>query len=232
MNEIQLSKRLEKIASYIPKKTRLADIGSDHAYLPIFCMLTGKISYAIASEVIEGPFEKTLAQVDKNDLKSYIEVRLGNGLEAIFLDDEIDVITIAGMGGILIAEILEMGLQKKRLNGKERLILQPNIGESYVRYWLMNNDYQIFVEDIFEEKQKIYEIIVAQKGIAYYSEQELFFGPFLIEEKKEVFYKKWECELINRRKILNSLEKATIPNQKKEEVLQKEINWIKKVLKK
>ncbi|MDR0691263.1 MAG: class I SAM-dependent methyltransferase, partial [Streptococcaceae bacterium] len=158
MNEIQLSNRLKKVASYIPEGARLADIGSDHAYLPIFCMLTGKISYAIAGELVEAPFEKALAQVDKNGLKSCLEVRLANGLEAVFLDDEIDVITIAGMGGTLISEILEHGLQKKRLSGKERLILQPNIGENSVRNWLMNNDYQISAEAIVEENEKIYEI--------------------------------------------------------------------------
>jgi len=232
MNEIQLSRRLEKVASYIPEKARLADIGSDHAYLPIFCMLAGKISYAIAGEVVKGPFEKALAQVDKNGLKNCIEVRLANGLEAIFLDDEIDTITIAGIGGTLIAEILENGLQKKRLSGKERLILQPNIGENSVRYWLMNNNYQISAEAIVEENKKIYEIIVAQKGIACYSDQELFFGPFLLEEKGIAFYKKWERELENRQRILSSLKQATTSNPKKEKELQKEITWIEEVLKK
>jgi tRNA (adenine22-N1)-methyltransferase len=231
MNKIKLSKRLKKIASYIPEKARLADIGSDHAYLPIFCLLTGKISYAIASEVVVAPFEKALLQVDKSGLKSQIEVRLGNGLEVVFLSDEIDVITLSGMGGILIAKILERGLQKKRLSSKECLILQPNTNASSVRYWLKNNDYQIFAEAILEENAKIYEIIVAQKGSAFYSDQELFFGPFLLEEKENIFYKKWKCELVNHKKILNSLKKATNFNQKKEEILQKEISWIKEVLK-
>jgi tRNA (adenine22-N1)-methyltransferase len=232
MNKIQLSKRLAKVASYVPDEARLADIGSDHAYLPIFCVLSGKISYAIVSEILEAPFEKALSQVEQNGLNSHIKVRLANGLEAVFLDDEIDAITIAGMGGTLIAEILEHGLQKQRLSGQERLILQPNIGESSVRHWLMNNNYQIAAEAILEENNKIYEIIVGQKGISCYSDQELFFGPFLLEEKGEIFHKKWEQELVNRKKILSSLKKAMIPNHKKEKDVQNEITWIEEVLKK
>lgn len=83
-----------------------------------------------------------------------------------------------------------------------------------------------------EENEKIYEIIVAQKGIACYSDQELFFGPFLLKEKGEVFAKKWERELENFKRILNSLKQAAISKQKKEEELQKEMFWIKEVLKK
>ena len=90
-----------------------------------------------------------------------IIVRLANGLDAIEPEDQIDVISICGMGGTLIRDILEAG-RKNRLTGKERLVLQPNIGEPTLRRWLMANDYSIIDETIVEENRKLYEIIVAE----------------------------------------------------------------------
>ena len=101
-----------------------------------------------------------------------IIVRLANGLDAIEPEDQIDVISICGMGGTLIRDILEAG-RKKSFNRKERLVLQPNIGEPTLRRWLMANDYSIIDETIVEENRKLYEIIVAEKQS----------NPFLIRTK-------------------------------------------------
>ncbi|MCQ4503552.1 tRNA (adenine(22)-N(1))-methyltransferase TrmK, partial [Vibrio parahaemolyticus] len=118
---------------------------------------------AVAGEVVKGPYESAKKQVQKNGLEKRIVVRLANGLDAIEPTDQINAITIAGMGGALIRDILEAGAKQHRLTGKERLILQPNIGEQAVRKWLQDNHYQIIAEEILEENKKIYEIIVAEK---------------------------------------------------------------------
>jgi tRNA (adenine22-N1)-methyltransferase len=199
-------------------------------YLPIATVLSGEVAYVVAGEVSKGPFEKADFQVSKNKLCDKIEVRFADGLEAICAEDKIDVITIAGMGGSLIVKILERGYQKKLLHGSERLILQPNIGEDSVRYWLMKNGYKISAEEIMEENQKIYEIIVADEGDSCSTDMELFFGPFLLKDKNKIFQKKWKQELVIRKNVLNSLSQAKIPDDKKTDQLQREISWIMEVI--
>ena len=109
MNEIKLSKRLKAVADYVDNGARLADIGSDHAYLPTYLMQELVIDFAVAGEVVKGPFEIAKNHVAEADLSDRIVVRLANGLGAIENTDKIDTIVIAGMGGILISEILEAG---------------------------------------------------------------------------------------------------------------------------
>lgn len=230
MNHTDLSKRLETVGRFVPEAARLADIGSDHAYLPVALMLKGKIDFAVAGEVVKGPFESAKRQVRKNGLSERIEVRLANGLDAIEKQDQINAITIAGMGGSLIRDILESGRQNQRLSGKERLILQPNIGEKTLRTWLKENNYQIIAEEILEENKKIYEIIVAEKKEQpiEYSEKELMFGPHLLAEKNAIFLAKWQLELKQREVILEQLKNAS--EQNRHETIQQEVEWIKEVL--
>lgn len=230
MNHTELSKRLETVGRFVPEAARLADIGSDHAYLPVALMLKGKIDFAVAGEVVKGPYESAKRQVMKNGLSERIEVRLANGLDAIEKHDQISAITIAGMGGSLIRDILESGRQNQRLSAEERLILQPNIGEKTLRMWLKENNYQIIAEEIIEENKKIYEIIVAEKKEQPidYSEKELMFGPFLLEEKNATFSAKWQRELKQREVILEQLKNAS--EQNRYETIQQEVEWIKEVL--
>lgn len=232
MNEQELSLRLQRVGAAVPAGARLADIGSDHAYLPVALMLKKKITFAVAGEVVKGPFESAKTQVEKSGLTDKIVVRLADGLEALQPADGITAITIAGMGGTLIRSILENGRVKKRINGTERLILQPNVGEKNVRHWLMEHGYTILHEEILEENQKIYEIIVAEKQDQSrgYSEQELFLGPFLMLEKSSVFRKKWQRELKQRENVLQQLRQAeNLPKEKIREITQ-QIEWIKEVL--
>lgn len=231
MNEQDLSKRLARVGAHVPKNARLADIGSDHAYLPVALMLQDKISYAIAGEVVEGPYQSAKKQVRKSSLSDRIDVRLADGLDAVQLDDEINAITIAGMGGTLIRSILEKGVSNNRINGHERLILQPNIGEKTLREWLVENDYQMIQEEILEENNKIYEIIVAKKNHGKtYSEQELFFGPILMKNPNEIFRKKWQRELKARLRVLQELEKAEEKPQEKIQEMKTQVAWIEEML--
>lgn len=231
MNEQDLSKRLARVGAHVPENARLADIGSDHAYLPVALMLQGKISYAIAGEVVEGPYQSAKKQVCKSSLSDRIHVRLADGLDAVQLDDEINAITIAGMGGTLIRSILEKGVSNNRINGHERLILQPNIGEKTLREWLVENNYQMIQEEILEENNKIYEIIVAEKNHGKtYSEQELFFGPILIKNPDEIFRKKWQRELKARLRVLQELEKAEEKPQEKIQEMKTQVAWIEEML--
>ena len=106
---ITINHRLRTVSEFI-KPGKLADIGSDHAYLPIYAIQTNLISQAIAGEVIKG-LSKLQKNVREYALSNQIDVRLGDGLEVIKHNEQLDNITICGMGGPLIAKILKEGQQ-------------------------------------------------------------------------------------------------------------------------
>lgn len=230
MNAEKLSKRLERVASFVPQGAVLADIGSDHAYLPCYLTLEGKISKAVAGEVVKGPYETAISHVKILQLEDQITVRLADGLAAIEKEDEVDTITICGMGGPLIVSILENNPEK--LHNVHRLILQPNIHAKVIREWALKNQWKIIDETILEEDQKIYEILVLERGEMTLTEAEILLGKQLIEKKSDVFQKKWQMELGNWERILKSLEKAeqTEDIQKKKDELKKKIQQVKEVL--
>ena len=170
----------------------LLDVGSDHAYLPIDLVERGQIKSAIAGEVVEGPYQSAVKNVEVHGLKEKIQVRLANGLAAFEEADQVSIITIAGMGGRLIATILEEGLDK--LANVERLILQPNNREDDLRIWLQEHGFQIVAESILEEAGKFYEILVVEAGQMKLSASDVRFGPFLSKETSPVFVQKWQKE--------------------------------------
>ncbi|TFE01128.1 tRNA (adenine(22)-N(1))-methyltransferase [Jeotgalibacillus salarius] len=207
MNSNQLSQRLKAVADYVEPGETVADIGSDHAYLPCYLVKANKVSQAIAGEVVEGPYQSAVNQVKEDKLTRHIDVRKGNGLTVI-QPGEVTTVTIAGMGGPLISEILEKG--KDRLEGVQKLILQPNISAISIRQWLQDNGWQITNEKILEEDRKIYEVILAERTteIQKLSQLELLLGPVLLKEKSDVFKQKWEHELVQLLKIMKQMEMA------------------------
>ncbi|HEL0714677.1 TPA: tRNA (adenine-N(1))-methyltransferase [Streptococcus equi subsp. zooepidemicus] len=204
--ESHLSKRLRHVAAYVPDGAKLLDVGSDHAYLPIFLVEAGQIQKAIAGEVVKGPFASALKNVSQYGLTEHIEVRLADGLAAFEVRDAVDCITICGMGGRLIADILAAG--KEKLQGVGRLILQPNNREDELRAWLSANAFRIIAETIMTENGKYYEIIVAEPGQKSLTDQELCFGPFLSQERSSVFVAKWQRELDKLAYVLSCVPEA------------------------
>ena len=217
-----ISKRLELVASFVPQGAILLDVGSDHAYLPIELVERGQIKSAIAGEVVEGPYQSAVNNVEAHGLK---EVRLANGLAAFEEADQVSVITIAGMGGRLIARILEEGLDK--LANVERLILQPNNREDDLRIWLQDNGFQIVAESILEEAGKFYEILVVEAGQMKLSSSDVRFGPFLSKEVSPVFVQKWQKEAV---KLEFALGQIPEKNLEERQVLVDKIQAIKEVL--
>ncbi len=106
MNAQKLSKRLQTVAAYVPQNAVVADIGSDHAYLPCYLVHQGIVQKAIAGEVVKGPYESACKEVRTEQLQDKITVRLADGMEAVEHEDGVTTVTIAGMGGPLIASIL------------------------------------------------------------------------------------------------------------------------------
>ncbi|HEM3682746.1 TPA: tRNA (adenine-N(1))-methyltransferase [Streptococcus suis] len=223
--ETKLSRRLEAVASYVPQGARLADVGSDHAYLPLFLVEQGRIDFAIAGEVVQGPYQSALQNVEQAGQTEKVAVRMANGLAAVELDDQVTTVTIAGMGGRLIAEILEAG--KDKLGSVERLVLQPNNREDDVRRWLVEHDFQLIAEEILEENDKIYEILVAEKGNVDLTADQLRFGPYLLEEQSATFQKKWLKELD---KLTYALEQVPLERQADRSAISQKIQQIQEVL--
>lgn len=230
---MELSKRLQTVADYVDQKARvLADIGSDHAYLPIYLLNQGRIDRAIAGEVIPGPFSHAEQEVNKSNYSSKIEVRLADGLEAITIDDLVDVITICGMGGDLIAKILDRGFNSRRLSGREQLVLQANMAEDRVRKWLMDHSYQITGEAIIEDNKRIYEIINARKSNkpVTYSQLELNYGPVLLAKRNPTFIKKWTEEKEKLQAILDKMNQADSQQHDKRQGFESKIKEIEEML--
>lgn len=230
MNAKNLSERLKTVASFVKKDSILADIGSDHAYLPCYLVHTGIITQGIAGEVVKGPFESAQKQVRSEGLEKQIDVRFGNGLEVIQAVDNVQTITIAGMGGPLIASILEAG--KEKLSTVKTLILQPNVHAKAIREWAQKENWKIGNETILEEHDKIYEIVVLQKGQMELTEQELLVGPFLMKEKSAAFHKKWSNELLEWQRIMDQLNNSAESKevQQKKEELERKIALVKESL--
>ena len=220
-----ISKRLELVASFVPQGAILLDVGSDHAYLPIELVERGQIEAAIAGEVVVGPYQSAIKNIEAHGLKEKIQVRLANGLAAFEEADQVSVITIAGMGGRLIATILEEGLDK--LASVERLILQPNNREDDLRIWLQEHGFQIVAESILEEAGKFYEILVVEAGQMKLSASDVRFGPFLSKEVSPVFVQKWQKEAAKLEFALNQIPEKNIEER---QVLVDKIQAIKEVL--
>ncbi|MDZ5431685.1 tRNA (adenine(22)-N(1))-methyltransferase TrmK [Pseudomonas fluorescens] len=230
MNQQTLSMRLERVAAHVPSGARLADIGSDHGYLPVALMRRGVIEAAVAGEVALTPFHAAERTVRESGLHQRITVRLANGLAAIEPGDGITAISLCGMGGETIRDILDSG--KARLSGRERLILQPNGGEQPLRQWLMENDYRILCEDVLREDRFDYEIIVAERdGPVIYTAEELYFGPLQMQVRSPAFLLKWQRRLRQKQKTLTSFAKArqAVPEEKVQDVA-RQARWITELL--
>jgi len=222
--------RLERVAAHVPAGARLADIGSDHGYLPVALMRRGAIEAAVAGEVALTPFQAAQRTVRENDLQARITVRQANGLAAINPADRITAISICGMGGETIRDILESG--KAYLSGGERLILQPNGGEQPLRLWLMENGYRILSEEVLRESRFDYEIIVAERAeVVSYTDKELYFGPLQMQARSPAFLIKWQHKLRHKQKTLSHLARAqqALPEDKIADVRQ-EAQWIRELL--
>ncbi|QCY13308.1 tRNA (adenine-N(1))-methyltransferase [Pseudomonas sp. MPC6] len=230
LNEQTLSMRLERVAAQVPAGARLADIGSDHGYLPVALMRRGAIATAVAGEVALTPFRSAERTVRENGLEQRISVRLAHGLAAIEPGDGITAISVCGMGGETIRDILDSG--KARLSGRERLILQPNGGEQPLRQWLMDNGYRILCEELLRENRFYYEIIVAERaGPVVYSPEELYFGPLQMQARNPVFLAKWQRLLRQKQKTLGNFDRArqAVPEEKVQEVA-RQARWITELL--
>ena len=154
-----LDKRLTAVAALVRPGSRLADIGTDHAYLPVYLVEAGICPSAIASDIGEGPLDAARRTVAAAGLTSKIPCRLGNGLATIH-PDEVEDIAIAGMGGETIAAILEAAPWVK--DTRLRLVLQPMTHAEDLRRWLLINGFSVLEEHLIRDGRHLYPVMAAE----------------------------------------------------------------------
>ncbi|GEO26843.1 SAM-dependent methyltransferase [Alicyclobacillus acidoterrestris] len=159
MQLIPLSKRLHTIVEYIPKTGVLADIGTDHAFIPIHAVQLNRVQRAIATDLRSGPLQKARENVAKFGLSGVIDLRLGNGL-APLAPGEADVIVSAGIGGHVHTEMLTSGLAV--VQRAARVIFQPMNAGHRLRQALDQLGFRLVDERLVLEDDRVYEIIVAE----------------------------------------------------------------------
>ena len=156
-NTVHLGARLAACASYCRKGSSIADIGTDHALLPIYLMQTGTASAAIASDINSEPLSRAKENAERFDMLDRLSLRLGSGLEKI-APGEVDDIVIAGMGGDLISDILAAAEWVK--DARYRLILQPMSKPERLRAWLWSNGFEITEETALIDNGRCYSVLL------------------------------------------------------------------------
>ncbi len=199
---MELSERLKSAADLV-KYRSVADIGTDHGYIPCYLAYRNNIDKAIACDINKGPLSKAFENINRYGFGSIIETRLGSGLEPL-KKGEAETVIIAGMGGLLICDILKKGADK--LGYVKQLVLQPQRDIYSVRKLIHQLGFRIEDEKMLCEGGKYYNIISAEKGNEFYTDElYYYFGKKLIESKSEVL-KEYVTVRIN--KYRDILEKA------------------------
>ncbi len=159
--KIKLSPRLEVIAGCVAGAESMADIGTDHGYLPAYLVENNLVSFAIAGDINQQPLKKAEKIISAQQLQKQIETRLGSGL-SVLKPGEVEVVVMAGMGGMLIRDLLEAQLDVAM--AVKKLVLQPMNNQALLRRYLETARFSITREDLAREGERVYEIIVVKPG--------------------------------------------------------------------
>lgn len=157
---VELSKRMQAVAAFVPKNTVVCDVGCDHGFVSIYLVQQKICPKVFAMDVKKGPLERAREHILQYGLEDYIPTRLSDGLSAIKMEEAevfIDGAIIAGMGGRLVVKILEDSLDKVR--NMSYLVLQPQSELAFVRKWLRQQGFLITDEDMVLEDGKYYPVL-------------------------------------------------------------------------
>lgn len=184
--------------------SRLADVGTDHGFLPLYLLEQGRIPSGLAMDVNKGPLERAIEHIREKGCQQYIEARLSDGLKNL-QPGEADTIVIAGMGGGLIVRILTS--ERRKLEGVKELILQPQSEQHLVRKCLSEIGFTIADEEMLEEDGKYYVVIrgVPADVQECFSDLEHMYGPVLLRKKHPVLREWLEQEICVSQEIINRL---------------------------
>ncbi|MCX7774312.1 MAG: class I SAM-dependent methyltransferase [Clostridia bacterium] len=200
-----LKGRLKLIYNKVPPCEVLADIGTDHALIPAQALLDGRCRKAIACDVKKGPLERADRTRKAYHLEERMELRLGSGLEPISMEES-DCVVLAGMGGILMTELLGDSLEKAR---KARcLVLQPMVAHELVRPYLWQNGFEVTDEALAKEGEKLYQVLTAHYTGSQRTDWKrlnAYIGELLVKNKDPLLQLWIEERLNKQRKIVAGL---------------------------
>ena len=217
--KLELSERLRIVADFVTQK-RVADIGTDHAYVPIYLHKKGIAQKIIACDVKKKPLEKAQQNIMLHH--AAVETRLGNGLQPL-QPYEVDTVILSGMGGMLMIELLEQS--RKVTNSLKELVLCPHLDVPAVRKYLHQIGYCIAEEKMIQESNIFYTILRAEKGKEIYNKTEYLFGKKLLEKKDSVL-KQFLCKEKERlEKIEKQLKNTEKAQQRLHEIVEQK-KWI------
>ena len=195
---MKINNRLKLVGDYVDKGSIPLDIGCDHAKLSIYLLKEKNFPFVYASDNKIGPLNQARENVNYYNLADKIELIKADGLNS--LNDKIDTITITGMGGLTINKMfLE---NKNKLTNIKTIILSPNNFIKEVRETINKLGYYLKDEELVEESNKLYHILVFSKGNKTYSDKELYLGPILMTKNNEIIKKFYKSELTNINNLL------------------------------
>lgn len=226
---MELSPRLKAIADLVPVGSTMADIGTDHGYLPLYLLKNRIVKFAIAADIGEGPLLSAKEHIASHVLQHKIETRLGNGLE-VLNPGEVDIVTIAGMGGGTIVNILEGSPQV--VEQLKMLVLQPMTDAQVLRKYLVKQGWEFFVEELIIDADRLYEIIAMIPGKELeFDELQYEIGPLLFQMKHPLLKLHLAKLIEDRERIISNLEKSSRPETlSKSQRLQGEVEHLKQIL--
>lgn len=226
---MELSKRLKGVADLVTPGVRVADVGTDHGYIPIYLVETGKNPAAIAMDINKGPLKKAEENIALHGLENYIVTRLSDGVHKLKVG-EADSIIIAGMGGGLVIKIMQAAGAIE--NDVAEWILQPQSEIWKVRQYLVESGYHIVQEDMVLDEGKFYPMMKVKKGQSeQYNFTELCYGKLLLQQAHPVLKQFLEKELQIKKEILEKLDAVSSESSTGRKVeLKKEIEIIKDAL--
>ena len=229
---MELSKRLKRIAEHVDKCESVADIGTDHGYIPIYLVKEGICKKAIASDINKGPIEKAKVNVAFEGVSNKVKCLLGSGLNPLKVG-EVNGVILAGMGGNLTRDILLADMDK--VKKYDFIILQPAQNPEVLREFLYKNDYEIIDEDLIKDEGRFYELFKVKynensEKLVFEDELEYEVSP-LLREKGHPLFKEFIEEKINRcETILSFIKEDTEAAKKRKSDLEEKINKLKGML--
>lgn len=227
---MELSLRLKTIASMVDKCECVADIGTDHGYIPIYLIKNGVCKRAIASDINKGPVEKAKFNVRIEDLQDKVDCRLGGGLSTL-KQGEAQGVVIAGMGGNLIRDIIEENMHI--FKEAEFVILQPVQNPEVLREYIYSKGYKIIDEELCIDENKFYEIIKIKYDNNIQSVDSMFYevGEKLLSKKHPLVKEFIEYKIQRAEKIFHSIKDNTELAQKRKVELKENIKSLEELLK-
>ncbi len=207
--KMKLKPRILAVAEMVPPGSVVADIGTDHAYLPVFLVLEQGCPRVVAVEKSQQNAAIARETVARFQLEDRVQVRLGDGLQALRESDGIETVVLAGLGGKTICQLLGAVDPDYLRQGPRRLVLQPMGESAMLRRWLVAHGFRLVKERLARERKRYYEIMAAEPGRQKVDDPFMLeLGPVLVQEEDPLLVPWLEKKLAHYEQIIQGLKRS------------------------